>query len=181
MNILSYIEYTLVFLLALCWIYIQKMQRRANYLCYGPIISSYTIITLCFKTNKKRRNQSTSWIIFAKRKYLWQKIEYHESCSNTISHFLYIVFNNILHEHHIVLELNKTYIIASLDSLLISIIFSVVLDRFSTRPQSNLVRWNVRFLRRSIYAECNWWYEHMLRILPLDATIHVVGLTVTRT
>lgn len=93
------------FLLALCWIYIQKMQRRANYLCYGPIISSYTIITLCFKTNKKRRNQSTSWIIFAKRKYLWQKIEYHESCSNTISHFLYIVFNNILREHNIVLEL----------------------------------------------------------------------------
>ena len=156
MNIFSYvhrIHFSL--LLALWWIYVQKMQRRANYLCYGPIISSYTIITLCFKTNKKRRNQSTSWIIFAKRKYLWQKIEYHESCSNTISHFLYIVFNNILHEHNIVLELNKTYIIASLDSLLISIIFSVVLDQFSTRPQSNLARWNVRFLRRSIYAECN--------------------------
>ena len=133
------------------------MQRRANYLCYGPIISSYTIMMLCFKTNKKRRNQSTSWIIFAKRKYLWQKIDYHESCANTISRFLYIVFSNILRQHNIVLGLkkHKTYIIASLDSGLIWIIFSVVLDRFSTKPQSNLARWNVRFLRRSIYAECN--------------------------
>ena len=156
MNIFSYV-YRIHFslLLALWWIYVQKMQRRANYLCYGPIISSYTITMLCFKTNKKRRNQSTSWIIFAKRKYLWQKIEYHESCANTISHFLYIVSRNIVHEHNIILRLNKTYSISSLDIGLILTIFSFVLDRFSTKPQSNLARWNVRFLRRSIYAECN--------------------------
>ena len=109
-----------------------------------------------FQNKQKSQNQSTSWIIFAKRKYLWQKIEYHESFANTISHFLSIVFSNILRKHNIVLGLNKTYIIASLDSVLILIIFSVVLDRFSTKPQSNLARWNVRFLRRSIYVVCNW-------------------------